>query len=191
MGLGYTLFVKPILTLVLAVVALSGLYLLPEYWPDRYIAGEAIRQGDDRALMQLLARGLHPDERAQWRSFPRRLLGGARTWGVGSSPDIGPAEESLTSFAVGLCNTAAARHLVAAGADLHTRRPDGGTLLAQAAACGDAVLVTDMVARGASPNVREPDGGTALWEHSALGWRRRPLSSNVVEALERAGAAPP
>lgn len=172
MGLGYTLFVKPIVTLAVAVVGLLGVYLLPDYWPDHAIASDAIRSDDAEALRRYLARGLDPEERAQWRSYLRRTMGRTTSVGVGGSlPAIGAAEESLLSYALGTCKTGPARQLVQAGADTSGRGRDGFTLVGLAAGCGDAELVEAMLAAGASVTAEEPDGGTVLWEPTNVGWR--------------------
>ncbi|MGE0461481.1 MAG: ankyrin repeat domain-containing protein [Vicinamibacterales bacterium] len=190
MGYAYTLFVKPVLTLVAALAALSGVYLLPEYWPDHYMAAEAIRRDDSAALAVYLSRGLAPDDRTQWRSWPRRTVGRAVRSGT-TSPEMGSADEPLLSFALGTCLVGPASLLIDAGADVGARGRDGATPLWHAAGCGNAALVEALLARGADVNAREPDGGTALWERTNLGWRQRPLEPRVIQALERAGAARP
>jgi hypothetical protein len=189
-GLGYTLFVKPVLTLVLALVVLSGLYFLPEYWPDHYMAADAIRRDDSAALAVYLSRGLNPNERSQWRSWPRRTIGRTVRSGT-TSPEMGRADEPLLVVAVSSCTVGPASLLVDAGADISARGRDGATPLWHAAACGNRALVEALLARGADVNAREPDGGTALWERTNLGWRHRPLDASVIRALELAGAARP
>jgi hypothetical protein len=192
MGLGYTLFGKPIGTLAAVFAALSGLYLLPEYWPDHAIAADAIRRDDGETLGRYLARGLDPDDRAQWRSYPRRTLGRATREGVGNdTPDLGGADEPLLAFAMGTCKTARAFQLVDAGADVAVRDRSGSSALQRAASCGDQALVAALLAKGADPNAEEPDGGTVLWEPTNLGWKRRPFDERSIAALERAGAARP
>lgn len=189
MGLGYTLFGKPLLLLLLVLGLALGIQLLPEYWPDRYVVGEAIRHDDLAAVGRYIARGLDPNDRSQWRSWPRRTFG--RTAGGRSMPELGPADESLLSFATVHCSTEAARLLVNAGADVTSRGRDGATPLYHASMCHDTGLVAALLARGADPNAPEPDGGTALWERTNLGWRRRPHDAAIVDALERAGARRP
>lgn len=190
MGLGYTLFVKPVLTLVAALAVLSGVYLLPEYWPDHYMAAEAIRRDDSAALAVYLSRGLDPNDRTRWRSWPRRTMG-RTVQGGRSTPEMGAADEPLLSFALGTCSVGAASLLIDAGAEAGARGRDGVTPLWHAAGCGNKVLVEALLARGADVNAPEPDGGTALWERTNLGWRRRPLEAPVIQALEQAGAARP
>lgn len=190
MGYAYTLFVKPVLVLVAAVVAVGGMYLLPEYWPDHYIAAEAIRRDDTAAVAVYLARGLDPGDRTQWRSWPSRTLGRTVRGGT-TSPDMGSADEPLLSFALGLCRIGPASLLLDAGADVGARGRDGATPLWHAAGCGNAVLVEALLARGADVNAREPDGGTALWERTNIGWRHRPLEARVIQVLEQAGAVRP
>jgi len=192
MGLGYSLFVKPLLVVALAFTILLGLYLLPEYWPDHAAASEAILQNDSDKLALYLARGLAPEDRAQWRSYFRRTFGRATRVGVGDSlPDYTSANESLLSYALSTCTTFPARHLVAAGADASARNPGQWTLLGLAAACGDADLVASMLEHGANPNADEPDGGTVLWEPTNVGWRRRPFDEAIGSALVRRGAVQP
>ena len=190
MGLGYTLFVKPVLTLVAALAVLAGVYQLPEYWPDHYMAAEAIRRDDIAALALYVSRGLDPNERSQWRSWPRRTIGRAVPGGR-STPEMGAADEPLLSFALGSCALGPASLLIDAGADVAARGRDGATPLWHAAGCDNRVLVEALLARGADVNAQEPDGGTALWERTNLGWRRRPLDASVIRALELAGAARP
>jgi hypothetical protein len=189
-GLGYTLFIKPVLTLAAAMAVLSGLHLLPEYWPDHYTAAEALRRDDLAGLALYLSRGLDPDERSQWRSWPKRTIGRTVRSGT-TSPDLGPADEPLLSFALGSCAVGAASLLIDAGADVGARGRDGATPLWHAAGCGNRVLVEALLARGADVNAREPDGATALWERTNHGWRHRPLEAGVIRALELAGAAHP
>lgn len=192
MGLGYSLFVKPVLVVGLVLAGLSGVYLLPEYWPDHAAASEAILQNDSDKLARYLSRGLSPEERAQWRSYFRRTFGRASRVGVGNSlPDFGDANESLLSYALSTCKTFPALHLVAAGADVSAHDPGLWTLLGLAAACGDADLVASMLERGANPNADEPDGGTVLWEPTNVGWRRRPFDEAIASALVKRGAVQP
>lgn len=193
MGLTYALFIKPLLVAGLVLAALSGLYLLPEYWPDHAAASEAIRQGDTVRLEQYLARGLSPDERAQWRSYARRALGRTTTVGVGPSmPGLGRASQSLLSYALSGCQArASARLLVEAGADLTVRDPGGWTVLGLAAGCDDLPLTSEMLAREVDANADEPDGGTVLWEPTRRGWQRRPFPAPIVSALEQRGARQP
>ncbi len=193
MGLGYTLFGKPLVVLASALVTLSGLYLLPEYWPDHASATEAIRRNDTATLGRYLARGLSPDDRTQWRSYVRRTMGRTTSVGVGHSmPGLGAAKESLLSYALARCaSPGSARLLVEAGASLSERDPGGWTLLGRAASCGDAPLTAAMLARGADPNVDEPDGGTVLWEPTNLGWRPRPFPDAAVAAMQARGGTRP
>jgi hypothetical protein len=137
-GLGYTLFIKPVLTLAAALAVLLGLYLLPEYWPDHYIAAEAIRRDDTAALAVYLSRGLDPNERARWRSWPRRTVG--RTVRGTTSPEMGTADEPLLSFALGSCVVGSASLLIDAGGDVGARGRDGATALWHAAGCGNRPL---------------------------------------------------
>lgn len=192
MGLGYTLFVKPVLTLALALALLSGLYFLPEYFPDHVAGQDAIRRNDQVALARFLDRGLDPNDLAQWRSFPRSMMGRATSEGAGDDvPGLGPANEPLLTFALGLCRTEAAQQLVNAGARIDARGRDRSSALFRAAGCGDHRLVQSLLAHGANPNGDEPDGGTPLWEPTNLGWRRRPFTGATVASLEQAGAARP
>lgn len=194
MGLGYTLFVKPFLVLLTVSTALVGLYLLPEYWPDHASARDAIRRNDTASLQRYLARGLSPDERAQWRSYPRRALGRATSAGVGgsSTPALAPASRSLLEEALTQCDALeAARVLVDAGADVAARDAGGWSLLGRAAGCADEALVTAMLTRGADPNADEPDGGTVLWEPTTTGWRQRPFDEAIVAAMVARQAARP
>lgn len=192
MGLGYTLFGKPVLTCVTALAALSAVYLVPEYWPDHAIARLAITRGDTAALRLYLARGLDPDDRSQWRSYLRRALGRTAPVGVsGSTPDLGRAEESLVSYSLGTCAGDAALTLVEAGADVSSRDAGQWTSLGRAASCGLTQVASAMLARGADPMATEPDGGSVLWERTTLGWRRRRFDSALVALLERAGATSP
>ncbi|MCC7031450.1 MAG: ankyrin repeat domain-containing protein [Acidobacteria bacterium] len=190
MGLGYTLFGKPLAVLAAALMALAGVYMLPEYWPDHASASEAIRANDIATLERYLARGLSPNDRAQWRSYLRRTMGRATTTGIGgSTPELGRARESLASYALQQCqSTQAARRLVEAGADVVGRDPGGWTLLGRAAGCEDVPLVSAILERGADPNADEPDGGTVLWEPTRLGWRQRPFPEAIVAALRAGGA---
>lgn len=193
MGLGYTLFVKPVLVFALALAGLSGMYLLPEYWPDYAIAREAILGNDTIALQRYLARGLDPEERAQWRSWFRRSFGRTTTAGVGdSTPDLGAAGQSLLDYALSRCTTTQpAVLLVEAGADVTSRDFGGWTLLGRAAACDAVALTSAMLSRGADSNADEPDGGTVLWEPTNRGWQRRPFTPAIIEGLQRAGASRP
>jgi hypothetical protein len=192
MGLGYTLFGKPLVVFGLVVAGLSGIYLLPEYWPDHASASDAIRRSDAETLGRYLARGLDPEERAQWRSYLRRTMGRTTRVGVGNSmPELGAADESLLSYALTACATTAARQLVEAGADVSVRDRGQWTLLGRAASCEDSILTSAMLARGADPNAEEPDGGTVLWEPTNLGWRRRPFDAAITQAIERAGGSRP
>ena len=68
MGLAYTLFVKPILVLLLALVLLAGVWLLPEYWPDHQVASDAILRDNHEQLRLYLRRGLDPNDLSRWRS---------------------------------------------------------------------------------------------------------------------------
>jgi len=98
MGLGYTLFGKPLVVVGLVLAALSGLYLLPESWPDHASASDAILHNDSATLGRYLARGL---SRAQWRSFPRRTIGRTTGAGVGDSmPDLGCGRRSASELRV-------------------------------------------------------------------------------------------
>lgn len=192
MGLGFTLFGKPLLTLGLTCAGLAGVYLLPEFWPDHAIAADAIRRDDVTALDRLLARGLDPDTRAQWRSFMRTLMGRVAREGAGDDqPELGAASAPLVVVAVDRCAGAAARRLVEAGASLAARVPDGATLLERAAACGDTALVEALLSRGADPNAPSPDGGTVRWQPASQGWRQRPVTDPIGAALDRAGAVRP
>ncbi|MCU0806042.1 MAG: hypothetical protein MUF79_13305 [Burkholderiales bacterium] len=193
MGLGYSLFGKPLLILAAVLAALSGLYLLPEHWPDHAAATEAIRHDDTATLARYLARGLPPEERAQWRSYFRRTMARTTSVGVGGTmPDVGPAKQSLLSYALSGCRAReSARLLVAAGANVSGRDPGAWTLLGLAAGCEDAALVASMLARGADPNADEPDGGTVLWEPTNLGWRPRPFDAAIVSAMQARGAIRP
>lgn len=193
MGLGYTLFGKPLLVAGSIMVALTALYLLPEYWPDHAAASEAIRRGDTVTVGRYLERGLSPDGRAQWRSYARRALGRTTTVGVGPSmPGLGSASQSLLSYALASCQAReAARLLVEAGADLSIRDPSGWTVLGLAAGCEDLRLTSAMLARGADPNADEPDGGTVLWEPTSQGWQRRPFPTAIVSTLDARGATRP
>lgn len=193
MGLGYTLFVKPLVVTASVLAALSALYLLPEFWPDHASASAAIRRGDASALKVYLARGLSPEERAQWRSYARRTMGRTTSVGVGGSmPEIGAAIESLLSYALSRCQSPeSARLLVEAGAAVSARDQGGWTLLGRAASCDDEGLVTAMLARGADATADEPDGGTVLWEPTRLGWHPRPFPAAIASALEARGAVRP
>lgn len=191
MGLGYTLFVKPLLVLTLALGAVTGIYFLPEYWPDHRMARYAILNDDAAALRRYLERRLDPNDRAQWRSWPRATVGRASSWSVGGQPDLGPADESLLGVALRDCKGVMAAMLVTAGADVNARGRDGGSVLWHAAACGHVAVVKAMLARGADVNARQPDGGTPLWERTNLGWRHRPLEAGAIRALEEAGALRP
>jgi hypothetical protein len=193
MGLGYTLFVKPLVVLGAVLAVLSGVYLLPEYWPDHASASDAIRRNDTVALGRYLARGLSPGERAQWRSYCRKVMGRTTRVGVGNSmPDLGAAQESLLSYALSRCDAReSARLLVEAGADVTARDRGGWTLLGRAASCDDASLTSAMLARGADPNADEPDGGTVLWEPTNLGWTQRPIEAAIVAAMQAKGATRP
>jgi hypothetical protein len=192
MGLGYTLFGKPVLTLAAVLAALSGVYLLPEYWPDHALAAEAIRTGDDDRLARYLARGLDADDRSQWRSYLRRTLGRATREGVGSdTPALGPADEPLLVVALATCDTRAAAALVRAGASPRSVTRDGTSVLERAAGCDGADVVAMLLAAGADVNAASPDGGTVLWEPTNLGWRKRPYHARIGAALETAGATMP
>ena len=193
MGLGYTLFVKPLVVLGLGLACLSALYALPEYWPDHTSASAAIDRDDIVTLGRYLARGLSTEERAQWRSYFRKAMGRTARVGVGdSTPPLGSAQESLLAYALRSCaSRQSARLLVEAGADLSARDPGGWTLLGKAAGCDDAPLALAMLVRGADPSADEPDGGTVLWEPTNLGWRERPFETAIVTAMRERGATRP
>jgi len=192
MGLGYTLFGKPVLTLAAVLAVVSGVYLLPEYWPDHALGAEAIRAGDDDRLARYLARGLDPDDRSQWRSYLRRTIGRATREGAGSdTPALGSAGEPLLIVALATCDLRAAAALVRAGASPMAVTRDGTSALERAAGCDGADLVATLLAAGADANAASPDGGTVLWEPTTLGWRRRPFGEGITAALEAAGATAP
>jgi len=192
MGLGYTLFGKPLVTLAAVLAVLSAVYLVPEYRPDHAIAAEAIRAGDDDRLARYLARGLHPDDRSQWRSYLRRTIGRATREGVGSdTPALGSAGEPLLVLALATCDLDAAAALARAGASATAVSGDGTSALERAAGCDGADLVAMLLAAGADANAASPDGGTVLWEPTTQGWRRRPFSAGIAEALEAAGGTMP
>jgi ankyrin repeat protein len=187
MGMGYTLFVKPLLALSAAVAVLAGVYLLPDYWPDHAAASDAILRNDTARLRTYLARGLAPEERAQWRSYLRRSLGRSSRVGVEGTQPLGPAQQSLLYYALGTCASGSALQLVEAGANVSARDQSGWTLLGRAAGCEDTTLVSAMLRLGANPSAEEPDGGTVSWEPTKLGWRPRPFGK-AAAILERAGA---
>ncbi|MGD9903511.1 MAG: hypothetical protein AB7U83_08565 [Vicinamibacterales bacterium] len=191
-GLGYTLFVKPLATTAAVIAVLAGVYLLPEYWPDHALAADAIGARDDNRLARYLARGLHPDDRSQWRSYLRRTIGRATGEGVGSdTPALGPADEPLLVVALATCDVGAAARLVRAGASPIAVSRDGTSALERAAGCDGADVVARLLAAGADVNAASPDGGTVLWEPTGREWRRRPFSERITVALEAAGAVVP
>ena len=156
MGLGYTLFGKPLVVLASALVTLSGLYLLPEYWPDHAAATEAIRRNDTATLGRYLARGLSPDDRTQWRSYVRRTMG--RTTSVG----VGPGGWTLLGRAASCGDAPLTAAMLARGADPNVDEPDGGTVLWEPTNLGwrprpfpDAAVAA-MQARGGTRPSRAP-----------------------------------
>ncbi|HEX4932520.1 MAG TPA: hypothetical protein VFV33_05020, partial [Gemmatimonadaceae bacterium] len=185
MGLAYTLFVKPLLVLAVALALLAGVYLLPEYWPDHRVASDAMRRDDAAKLRLYLQRGLDPDDRSQWRSGTRRMLDRVSRAPIGTS-DYGDAPEPLLAEAVGKCKVEFAEILMEAGADVNARAANGYSILSQAALCDRPALVQSMLRRGADARAAEPNGETVLWERGLQGWRRRPVNAEVVRMLEAA-----
>jgi hypothetical protein len=189
MGLG---FLKRLVKLGAVLSPFFAAYLVPEYWPDHAMASDAIVHHDTDRLRTLLARGLAPEDRSQWRSFLRRTLGRTTSVGVEDYPDLGPADESLLDYALGKCATSSALLLVDAGAKVAVRDKWGWTLLGRAASCRNETLTSAMLRRGADASASEPDGGTVLWEPTNLGWRQRPFGDDAVTAaLQHAGARRP
>ncbi len=190
MGLGYTLFVKPVLVLAAAVAVVAGIWLLPEYWPDHQVASDAMLAGDTVAFRRYLERGLDPDERARWRTGTRRVL-----WRTARAPfranDYGSAPEPLLAVAIARCELRFAHILVEAGANVNARTRYGRSVLAEAALCDDPAIVRAMLARGADAKAAEPNGETVLWEKGLQGWRLRPSNHDVIRLLEAAGARSP
>lgn len=190
MGLAYTLFVKPIVVLAAAIAVLTGIYLLPEYWPDHQIASDAMLRDDAGNLRVYLQRGLDPNDLARWRSGTRRMMGRVRRPAIGTS-DYRNAREPLLAEAIGKCKLEFAELLMAAGADVNARSANGFSVLSQAALCDQPSIVQAMLRRGANVQPAEPDGETVLWERGGQGWRRRPSHPEVVRLLEEAGARRP
>jgi hypothetical protein len=190
MGLAYTLFVKPILVLLLALVLLAGVWLLPEYWPDHQVASDAILRDNHEQLRLYLRRGLDPNDLSRWRSGTRRMLDRISPSARGTS-DYGDAREPLLAEAIGKCKLDFAETLIKAGADVNARARNGYSVLAQAALCDEPSIVKSMLARGADVRRPEPNDETVMWEKGSQGWRRRPANPDVIRLLEEAGAQTP
>lgn len=190
MGMAYTLFVKPIVVLAAALALLTGIYLLPEYWPDHQIASDAMLRDDAGKLRVYLRRGLDPNDLARWRSGTRRMMGRVRRPPIGTS-DYGNAREPLLAEAIGTCKLAFVELLMEAGADVNAKSANGYSVLSQAALCDQPSIVAAMLKRGADVRLSEPGGETVLWERGSQGWRRRPSHPEVIRLLEAAGAALP
>lgn len=189
MRLVFALFLKPILCLALALAVLAGIYLLPEYWPDHRAASDAILRDDEATLRLYVKRGLDPNELAQWRSAPRKMLSRARP--ARGTSDFSQAREPLLVEAIDKCKARFAEILMDAGADVNARDQRGYSVLSLTALCDDPELVQSFLRRGANARTREPNGETVLWERGLQGWRLRPAHPEVIRLLKTAGAAPP
>ncbi len=111
-----------------------------------------------------------------------RLLPWVLLLGVAAMPDAAAAQDLRLLAAAADGDTAAARHLVAAGADVNARRADGATALLWAAHRDDLELVDLLLRAGAGVNAAD-DNGVMPLERAAEN-----ASPAMVEKLLAAGA---
>jgi uncharacterized protein len=149
---------------------------------------EAVKQGDARAVRDLLGRGAKANEVAPdgstalfWAAYGNDLAMAELLLGAGANARAAN-QFGATALYVAAAHADAdlAAKLLAAGADPNARLVSGETALMEAARQGKLALVQLLLEKRADPNARETNGG-----QTALMWAISERHAAIAEALVR------